>query len=255
MTASREECVENRTPPIALVVLAMILAAVQVRAQSPFAPGAATRTPTATPSPVPPGEVEIEVVLLSGKKRLTGDDSVAWVPKLTARGRAETHVKIAQKNKQFEPRIAVVSVGSQVDFPNFDRVFHNVFSLSTPQPFDLGLYRKGKSKSVRFDQPGLVQIYCNIHPHMVAYLMIVDSRRHGTADARGRIRLRKIPPGVTTIEGWNVRGGMWSREVRVRPGRRSDITVELDVSSWRQVPHLNKHGKEYPPPDDDDFRY
>jgi plastocyanin len=192
---------------------------------------------------------------MGGKIPLPGDDSVAWMPTLKSTGADSDRVKIAQNKKQFEPRIAVVSTGSTVDFPNFDRVFHNVFSLSKPQPFDLGLYRKGKSESVRFEQPGLIQIYCNIHPHMVAYLMVVDSRRHGVADAGGRITLRDIPPGPTVVEGWNVRAGMWSREVSIRPGRTTPLTVELDVSGWREASHLNKYGKEYPPPDDDDFRY
>lgn len=204
---------------------------------------------------MPPGVVVIDMVLLNGKKRIPGDDSVAWIPAFRAGRHTTDHVKVAQNRKQFEPRIAVVSVGSTVDFPNFDRVFHNVFSLSTPKPFDLGLYRRGKSKSVRFQQPGLVQIFCNIHPHMAAYLMVVDSRLHQVAGKDGRITIRKIPPGRTTVEGWNVRGGMWSREVNVRPGRTTRLTVELDVSSWRETSHLNKHGKEYPPPDDDDFRY
>jgi plastocyanin len=195
------------------------------------------------------------VSLTAAKKRLQGDDSVAWIPALRATADSTDRVKIAQNKKQFEPRITVVSVGSTVDFPNFDRVFHNVFSLSKPQPFDLGLYRRGKSESVLFRQPGLIQIFCNIHPQMVAYLMVVDSRRHSVADAQGRITLRDIPPGPVVVEGWNVRGGMWTREVTVRPGRRSTLAVDLDISSWRDVPHLNKYGKEYPPPDDDDFRY
>lgn len=164
-------------------------------------------------------------------------------------------LKIAQRKKRFEPRVSIVSTGSTVDFPNYDRVFHNVFSLSTPKSFDLGLYRKGKSKSVRFDDPGLVQVYCNIHPHMAAYLMVVDSARHSTADPQGVITLRGIPPGHQKVQGWNSRGGMWTRNVTVRPGRTTPVFVKLDISSWREVPHLNKHGKEYPPPDDDDFRY
>lgn len=224
-------------------------------AQGPFIPAIKTPAASPTPSPVPPGTIVIEVGLTSGRKQLHGDDSVAWIPALKGRSTSEARVKIAQNKKQFEPRIAIVSVGSTVDFPNYDRVFHNVFSLSKPKPFDLGLYRKGKSESVRFSQPGLIQIYCNIHPHMVAYLMVVDSRRHGTADDRGRITLTHIPPGRTVVEGWNVRGGMWSREVTVRPGRTSRLEVDLDISSWRDASHLNKYGKEYPPPDDDDFRY
>ena len=224
-------------------------------AQVPPAPPLPSPVASPTPTPVPPGNVVVEVGLTSGTKQLPGDDSVAWVPKLEGREPNAPRLKIAQKKKQFEPRVAIVSVGSTVDFPNYDRVFHNVFSLSKPKAFDLGLYRRGKSESVRFSQPGLIQIYCNIHPHMVAYLMVVDSRRHGVADAEGRITLRDIPAGPTVIEGWNVRGGMWSREVTVRAGGTTRLAVELDISSWRDASHLNKHGKEYPPPDDDDFRY
>jgi plastocyanin len=211
--------------------------------------------PTATPTPIPPGNIRVEITLLRRGKRLPGDDSVAWMDDMRANFASGARLKIAQRKKQFEPRVSIVSTGSTVDFPNYDRVFHNVFSLSTPKSFDLGLYRKGKSKSVRFDNPGLVQVYCNIHPHMAAFLMVVDSARHSAADSQGIITLRGIPPGPQKIQGWNSRGGMWARNVTVRPGRTTPVSVRLDISSWREVPHLNKHGKEYPPPDDDDFRY
>ena len=212
-------------------------------------------SPTATPTPIPPGNVRVEVVLNSGGRKVPGDDSVAWIDDMRANDATSGHIKITQRKKQFEPRVSIASIGSTVDFPNFDRVFHNVFSLSTPKSFDLGLYRKGKSKSVRFDHAGLVQVYCNIHPHMAAYLMIVDSARHGVADSDGTMTLRAIPTGRQTVRGWNARAGMWTRQVTVRPARTSTVTVELDISSWRETPHLNKHGKEYPPPDDEDFRY
>ena len=209
----------------------------------------------ATPTPIPPGRVHVEVTLVRGRQRLPGHDTVAWISDMRARSSEKQRLTIAQRDKQFEPRVAVASVGSTVEFPNYDRVFHNVFSLSTPRSFDLGLYRRGKSKAVEFDRSGLVQVYCNIHPHMAAYLMVVDSRRHGAADDQGRIDLPSIPPGIATVEGWNVRGGMWSKRATIRPGRVAALSVELDITSWREVPHLNKHGKEYPPPDDDDFRY
>jgi plastocyanin len=215
----------------------------------------AIASPMPTATPTPPGTIRVEVVLLRGGERLPGDDSVAWLPDIPASSGSTTKVAFSQRDKQFDPRLAVVSVGSTIDFPNYDRVFHNVFSLSAPKTFDLGLYRRGKSKSVRFDRPGLVQIYCNIHPHMAAFLMIVESGRHGVADTAGVINLENIPAGMHTVAGWNVRGGMWSREVAVRSGRTTSITIEIDISNWREAPHLNKYGKEYPPPDDDDFRY
>lgn len=228
------------------------------RAEAQSVPPAPTRTPavpTPTPTPVPPGTVRFTVSLLRGTERVPGDDSVAWLPGFRAGGRTANGVRIAQRGKQFEPRIVVVPVGSTVEFPNYDRVFHNVFSLSKPKSFDLGLYRSGKSKAVRFDEAGLVQVYCNIHPHMTAYLMVVDSRHSAAADGHGEIVLDDVSPGRHLVEGWNARAGLWSREVEVRPGRTTRLEVELDISNWREKPHLNKHGKEYPPPDDDDFRY
>jgi plastocyanin len=215
----------------------------------------AVSSPRPTATPTPPGSIRVEVVLLRGGERLPGDDTVAWLPDVPVSSGSTTEVAFSQRDKQFDPRLAVVSVGSTIDFPNYDRVFHNVFSLSAPKTFDLGLYRRGKSKSVRFDQPGLVQIYCNIHPHMAAFLMIVESGRHGVADAAGVVDLDNVPAGAHTVAGWNVRGGMWSREISVRPGRSTSVTIEIDISNWREAPHLNKLGKEYPPPDDDDFRY
>lgn len=220
-------------------------------------PAAMPTTPSAEPiaTPVPQGSVRIKVSLVRGTEIVPGDDSVAWLPDVRARGQTASGVRIAQRGKQFEPRIAVVPVGSTVEFPNYDRVFHNVFSLSKPKAFDLGLYRSGNSKSVRFEDPGLVQVYCNIHPHMTAYLMVVDSRHAAAADGSGEIALMEVPVGNRPVEGWNARGGLWSREVVVRPGRTTRLEVELDISNWRARSHLNKHGKEYPPPDDDDFRY
>lgn len=227
-------------------------------AQAPPTLPAPTRTaasPMPAATPVPTGAVRITVSLVRGAESVPGDDSVAWLPGIPAGGRTASGVRIAQRGKQFEPRIAVVPIGSTVEFPNYDRVFHNVFSLSKPKTFDLGLYRSGKSESVRFDEPGQVQVYCNIHPHMTAYLMVVDSRHYAIADGRGEIVLDEVPPGRHLVEGWNARSGLWSREVAVGPGRTTRLDVELDISSWREKPHLNKHGKEYPPPDDDDFRY
>ena len=244
---------------VLVAVVALPAAGSSSVGQLPFPTARLTSSPTAapspTPTPIPPGRILVEVALKRGNERLAGDDSVAWLEDMRATGPSREDLKIAQREKQFEPRVSIVSIGSTVDFPNFDRIFHNVFSLSTARSFDLGLYRKGKSKAVRFDQPGLVQVYCNIHPHMAAYLMIVDSARYGVADGKGVITLSNVPAGRQPVKGWNVRGGMWERHVMVRPGRTSRLSVEFDVTSWRDTPHLNKHGKEYPPPDDDEFRY
>jgi plastocyanin len=216
----------------------------------PTAPSVPTATPTAST-----GTIDVVVRLLTDGEILPGDDSVAWLPGLRARPGDALTAEIRQHDKQFDPRVSIVPVGSTVNFPNYDRVFHNVFSLSAPKAFDLGLYRNGKSRSETFDRPGLVQVFCNIHPQMEASLMVVDSRIVAVADTHGVAHLTGVPAGTALVEVWNARAGRSSHEVAVPAGGRTRLEVETDISDWRPTAHLNKHGEEYPPPDDDDFRY
>ena len=102
---------------------------------------------------------------------------------------------LRQKNKTFLPRVMGVPGGSPVEFPNDDMIFHNVFSLSGPQPFDLGLYRSGESQARTFDRPGTYRIFCNIHPQMSAWMMVVPTPYVAVADRNGRYVL-ELPPVV-----------------------------------------------------------
>src|SRR5262245_50410654 len=88
----------------------------------------------------------------------------------SAAPRAPRRVTLAQKNKTFQPRVLAVPLGSTVEFPNNDPIHHNVFSLSGSQPFDLGLYRAGDSRSRTFTAPGTYRVFCNIHPQMSAII-------------------------------------------------------------------------------------
>jgi plastocyanin len=133
-----------------------------------------------------------------------------------------------QRNESFVPYVLAVTVGSTVDFPNSDRVYHNVFSLSKPKRFDLGRYPKGHSRSVRFDQPGVVRVFCEIHSHMNAFILVFAHRYFATTDAEGRYRLEGIPSGTYTLAAWNDGQVRERREVRVAPGEvtEQDFTVE-----------------------------
>jgi plastocyanin len=134
-----------------------------------------------------------------------------------------------QRNESFVPYVLAVTVGSTVDFPNSDRVYHNVFSLSKPRRFDLGRYPKGHSRSVRFDQPGVVRVFCEIHSHMNAFILVFAHRYFATTDAEGRYRLEAVPPGTYTLAVWNDGQVRSRREVRVAaPGDvvEQDFTVE-----------------------------
>ena len=107
-----------------------------------------------------------------------------------------------QGNLSFTPRVLAVPVGTTVEFPNNDRVFHNVFSFRDGKRFDLGLYPVGSSRRVAFDKPGLSRIYCNIHPNMAAYVMAVDSLYFAVSDRSGTFRIAAVPTGTYRYYAW-----------------------------------------------------
>ena len=126
---------------------------------------------------------------------------------------------ISQRSKTFVPRVLAVPVGTKVDFRNEDELFHNVFSLSRPNDFDTGLYKQGASYSQTFRKAGLVQILCNIHSSMVAYVVVVDTPYYAQADATGAFTIKNVPPGDYEIESWH--------EASMRPWKQR-VTVGVD---------------------------
>ena len=108
-----------------------------------------------------------------------------------------------QRNETFVPHVLPIMTGTTVEFPNSDRIYHNVFSLSKPGPFDLGRYAAGRSKSVRFDRPGIVRVFCEIHSHMSAFILVFGHPFFTMTDAEGAYRLTNIPPGTYNIVAWN----------------------------------------------------
>lgn len=215
-------------------------------------------TPAVTPTPVPPpGEIRASITLLApDRKRVPATGVVLWISEMPAeKAAAAAHPKVASKSKRFDPRLTVVPAGTTVDFPNLDPIFHNVFSLSEKNRFDLGLYRNGAFRSMTFDTPGLVRIYCNIHPQMAAYIMVVDGRFWTQTGPDGSATLAAVPQGRHALRAWDEKGGEWAGAVDVVSGKPSSVAIVLDGSSWKETPHKNKYGKDYPPPDDDENRY
>ena len=159
--------------------------------------------------------------------------------------RAARRVVLTQKNKTFQPRVLAVPAGSSVDFPNNDGIFHNVFSLSGPQPFDLGLYRAGETKQRTFATPGIYRVFCNIHPQMTAMIVVTPSAFTTVAGADGRFTL-DLPPGRYKITALSERAAAVSVDATSSAGASTAPELTLDESAWGFVQHKNKFGKEYP---------
>jgi len=150
-----------------------------------------------------------------------------------------------QKNKTFLPHVAAVPIGSTVIFPNDDAIFHNVFSLSPPQPFDLGLYRAGDSKQQVFAKPGVHHVFCNIHPQMSAFLVVAPTPFVTVAGQDGTWRL-EVPPGKYRVTALSERASPGVVEVTVSGAATAVEGLVLDESAFLAAPHTNKFGKPYP---------
>jgi hypothetical protein len=130
-----------------------------------------------------------------------------------------------QKGLQFHPQVLPILVGTTVDFPNRDNLFHNVFSYSQPKEFDLGRYPKDDSRSVRFDRPGMVRVYCDIHAHMNATIMVLPHPYFATPADDGTYAIRNVPEGKYSLVLWVDRNIVERRSVEVRAGET--LTVDF----------------------------
>ena len=161
--------------------------------------------------------------------------------------RVARRVTLAQKNKTFQPRVIAVPAGSTVEFPNNDSIYHNVFSLSGPQPFDLGLYRAGESRTRTFSVPGTYRVFCNIHPQMTAIIAVVPTGFATLAGPDGRFTL-DLPPGRYRLTALSERASPVTVEITASQGASVAPELTLDESAWEAVQHKNKFGRNYPEP-------
>ena len=138
-------------------------------------------------------------------------------------------VVLDQRNETFVPHVLAVTTGTTVRFLNSDKTYHNVFSLSKPKQFDLGRYPTGRSKSVRFDRPGIVRVFCEIHSHMSAFILVFAHQHFAVTNARGEYRLDGLPPGTYTVAVWHPVLSTKTRTVRV-PEEGGDLELDFDLS-------------------------
>ena len=153
---------------------------------------------------------------------------------------------IAMTGREFVPHVRVILAGGTVSFPNQDPFSHNVFSNAEAGPFDLGLYRRGASRTATFPRAGIYPIYCNIHSRMVSFVVAVPSTLVATVAADGRFTIADVRPGTYLLHAWHERAGTRvTREVVVPPGGLTGQRVVLDTRAYVPGPHLNKFGLPY----------
>jgi len=163
--------------------------------------------------------------------------------------------RLTQKNKEFSPHLIVVPAGSNVDFPNLDPFFHNVFSLFNGKRFDLGLYDAGQHRSVRFDREGVSYIFCNIHPEMGAIVVSLKTPFYAISGANGTVTIHDVPPGQYRLHMWSEQYQGTNSDGGPDTGRRviqvSKEGASLGTIVLATVPdvlsnHKNKFGEDYP---------
>lgn len=151
------------------------------------------------------------------------NDAVLWFARIP--GSADSAIarpprpKLAQIDQCFMPRVVSVAAGGAVEFPNQDPIYHNVFSVSTTRRFDLGKYPKGQSRSVTFPKAGVVNVYCDIHSDMAAFVLVAPNRAFTQPGADGAFALLDVPPGRYVLHVWHPDFGAFEREVELAGDR------------------------------------
>jgi plastocyanin len=150
-------------------------------------------------------------------------NAVVWLEASAAPVRETRPVVLDQRNLTFSPHVLAIRAGTTVQFPNRDRVFHNVFSFHDGKRFDLGMYPVGAVKNVTFEQPGLSRIFCNIHPNMAAYVMAVDSGYFAVSDLSGHFLIEAVPSGTYAYHAWHPGGTTLSGSATVDGDKSLEI--------------------------------
>jgi plastocyanin len=224
-----------------LVALAMLSLALGISA-----------APTAQADPatgVVRGKVTVMKKKLFGGLGPSGDASgvVVYVTGYSAPP-PDTVAVLEQENERFQPRILPIVAGQTVSFPNRDRFYHNVFSVSSVEPFDLGQYKSSDPpRAQRFASPGLVPVYCNIHPQMISYVVVLENGAFAVTGEDGAFELRGVHAGQIALNAWLPGAQRVTKELELAPG--AELAVDLELAQTQTTPpHTRKDGTPYPPP-------
>jgi len=204
--------------------------------------------------------LELDAAVVNGKvmfltkrgQKPVVNETLVWLDALgRAPKRPGSTFTMTTRSKAFLPHVLAVPAGSTVTFPNEDPITHNLFSLSVGNTFDLGLYKRGAGKSHKFEAPGVVNVYCNIHPNMSAVVHVMGTPYYGFSDANGDYSF-DVPPGKYRVTAWNEQVGSATSEIDVAgDGKVAGTTLlTIDGRNARAVQHKNKFGQAYKEPKD-----
>jgi len=180
---------------------------------------------------VPPPKVELGNVsgtLQIGGKAANAFGLVTLEPAATRwKPRAPKRVVVEQRGREFLPSVVAIPVGSTIAFPNFDSVFHNVFSTSPLAPFDLGLYKAGEAREYKFEKEGIIRLGCNLHANMSAYIIVTGAPAFTVTDDKGNFSFKRVIPGRYKLRAWSVRSlAPITQDITIKPGKN---TYAVDV--------------------------
>ena len=205
-----------------------------------------------------PAEQPVAKKHQNSESKLTTANVVVWLSPLkpgqatSAMPVRQTTYRLVQKDKMFTPHLLVVPTGSQVEFPNQDPFFHNVFSLFNGKRFDLGLYESGTSRSVRFDREGVSYIFCNIHPEMGAVVLALSTPYYAISSGSGVVAFHNVLPGSYRLNVWSENGQLVDPGPSQRIVQVSSDAVHLGDITLQAAPdplagHKNIFGEDYQP--------
>lgn len=217
----------------------MTLLTCALASSSSFAQSEPAKTPAPEKAPAT-GSVSGSVTLEDRGEALV----VVYLEKVpgSAKPSPSKAAKITQRGTRFTPGAIVVTKGSRVQFPNEDKFYHNVFSVTQGSEFDLGMYRGGASKSTVLAESGEVAVYCNIHPDMEARVLVVDNDFYVQAKD-GAYTLDGLPSGEYTLVAWAAGREPAKKKITVEPGKKAKVDFALKAMEKRG--HMNKHGEQY----------
>jgi plastocyanin len=207
------------------------------------------------------GSVHGEIAIVSShdpdvRKHSDYSGVVLWLEPVSGAlpGPAPGKTEMIQKGKRFIPHVLAITVGTAVDFPNYDPIFHNAFSNYDGQIFDVGLYPPGTSKTILFRKEGVVRIFCNIHPAMSAVIVVLKSPYFAASGKNGAFTIPNVPSGSYRLHVFHERATQQTldnltRTVDVSSSVADVGKISVSESGYLLLPHKNKYGKDYPPAD------